>query len=466
MLGNWYDDLNELKKKVKKLERQMCCMPSSSLLAGAVIAGGAGSSEDIWAIYHEDADRYGYMYTSQLIVKCSEFPMANPLGDGNFNVTRRVVVGGDKFYLIPENYPFTHLQETSDFSTFNQVKSPHFFTQWTDVYAWQNTGTKEFVIVPNNLDIAGIIYYSNTSGLNGTMDFSSLGVDTSSDWDTYEASTFTGFGEVTQGIVNGIPTIYWNGPAAPDGNGMYYWENDTWNFSGLAVQPTGNGMFNLSNGALVFKGAGTTCYISEDGKSWTTFTLPATTSAAYRFLEWSGDKYVYVADANTIYTSTDLTVWTARVSAFAGVSNMLSVYLCGSTLIATRNVNSTTVIYSSDGITWNLSHASLANAVWGYAASVDGMFLIFEINGTRTYSSTDLTAAFTSRSTITGVSESACLGGVAVYGDKYISSNFNSNADFTYYNGTTFVEVDGAGFSENMCYLDSIALSTKVLLYP
>ncbi len=470
-MKDFFDRVRDLEKEVKRIKCSLCNVDgSSSLLRGAVMSGSIGMNEEIFAYLNEDASHYGYIEGSWMLVDHREFGSSN-LVDSNTNDPGRMSFNaGSKVFIFPRDWQTTIYQETSDLASFTIRTTPHYWTQWAEVAGWNNPVTNEFIITPNStLSVPALSYYSS-NGWHTVTDFSSLNWDTSNPTDWLSTQPVTSDDYIA--ISNGIPILFWDNAAAPDGAGWYYWENNTWNFSGTTTAPHGEGIFTLSNGELCFRNRNVTTNAlvsSDDGRTWTSVTLPTASSPAFKFLEWIGDKYVYVGDANTIYTTTDLSVFTSRTSAFGGATNMLSIYYTGGLAVVTRNAASTSVIFSEDGITWTAS-AATPNAQWIYAAFIDGFFVIASTAAASTVAtSVTLASAFSTVTTSLGITANPNRGScVAVLGtDKIIfTGSISSLGETLIYDGAAWTHYTDGVPVENLAYLDTISKPAILFLNP
>lgn len=110
----------------------------------------------------------------------------------------------------------------------------------------------------------------------------------------------------------------------------------------------------MNNGNL-YTTTSTTLRVSTDnGINWTSYTLPASTvSDQNHCVDFNGTTYVYCAGTNGLWSSTNLTTWTARTSNITGTNPNHRVYFVNALwFVFSSTTGTTSFSTSTDGITW------------------------------------------------------------------------------------------------------------------
>lgn len=137
----------------------------------------------------------------------------------------------------------------------------------------------------------------------------------------------------------------------------------------------------MNNGHL-YTTTSTTLRVSTDnGINWTSYTLPASTlSDQNHCLDFDGTTYVYCTGSNSLYSSTNLTTWTARTSNITGTEPNHRVYFVNALWFVFSSTSSTTSFSTStDGITWTNTtspNAIICNSV----RFVNSLYMILGTN--------------------------------------------------------------------------------------
>lgn len=121
----------------------------------------------------------------------------------------------------------------------------------------------------------------------------------------------------------------------------------------------------MNNGYLYITGSATLRVSTDNGITWTAYNLPATTvSSNNHCLDFDGTTYVYCAGTNGLWSSTNLTAWTARTSNIAGTNPNHRVYFRNALwFVMSSTTGTTSFSTSTDGITWT-------NRAWGTATQI------------------------------------------------------------------------------------------------
>jgi hypothetical protein len=244
---------------------------------------------------------------------------------------------------------------------------------------------------------------------------------------------------VRTAVSNGNLAFFSNASSATNGTGVYF-TSDGENFTKV-INDTSATFFTASNGAVYCVGTSSRIYISTDNlQSFQTINTPqAVSSSVYAHpLEYINGVWVLITNNNGIYTSTDLTNWVQRTSAYSPVSLQM-LYKVGDILIIGRAAAGTSVQYSTDnGTTWQLS-GTLPNAQWAYFVKLsNGTYVLMSLNSIAT--SQDL-STFT---TVTGLTAPGIFldpnrGCVAQIDDKL----------YFRYKTTHYILFDGINWSED-----------------
>lgn len=121
----------------------------------------------------------------------------------------------------------------------------------------------------------------------------------------------------------------------------------------------------MNNGYLYITGSSTLRISTDNGITWTAYNLPASTvSSNNHCVDFDGTTYVYCAGTNGLWSSTNLTTWTARTSNITGTNPNHRVYFRNALwFVMSSTTGTTSFSTSTDGITWT-------NRTWGTATQI------------------------------------------------------------------------------------------------
>lgn len=160
--------------------------------------------------------------------------------------------------------------------------------------------------------------------------------------------------------------------------------SDCTNFGATDLQ-----IHRMNNGHL-YTTSGTTLKVStDDGVTWNSYTLPATTNnSSNHCLDFDGTTYVYGTTANALYSSTDLSSWTLRTSSISATPILARVWFVNSAWFVFSATSSTTSFSTStNGTTW--TNRTSPNAIINQAVIyTNGLYMICGTN--RVITSSDL----------------------------------------------------------------------------
>jgi len=137
----------------------------------------------------------------------------------------------------------------------------------------------------------------------------------------------------------------------------------------------------MNNGHL-YTTTSTTLRVSTDnGINWTSYTLPASTvSSNNHCLDFDGTTYVYCAGTNGLWSSTNLSTWTARTSNITGTEPNHRVYFVNALFFVFSSTTVTTSFSTStDGITWT-NRTSPNTIICNSVRYVNSLYMILGTN--------------------------------------------------------------------------------------
>lgn len=192
---------------------------------------------------------------------------------------------------------------------------------------------------------------------------------------------------ITNPVISGSTYSFWD---ITNSKRIYTTNHTT--FSDVTGFETNDLQIHRMNNGHLYTHTGTTLRIStDDGVSWTSYTLPATTNnSSNHCLDFDGTTYVYGTTANALYSSTDLTSWTSRTSGISATPILARVWFVNSAWFVFSATSSTTSFSTStNGTTWTnrtSPNAIICNAV----IFVNSLYMILGSN--RVITSSDLIA--------------------------------------------------------------------------
>jgi len=156
-------------------------------------------------------------------------------------------------------------------------------------------------------------------------------------------------------------------------NSKRIYTTDHTTFSDVTGFGTTELQIHQMNNGYLYTHTGTTLRVStNNGVTWTSYTLPASTNnSGNHCLDFDGTTYVYGTTSNALYSSTDLTTWNSRTSGISATPILVRVWFVNSLWFVFSGTASTTSFSTSaDGVTWN-------NRTWGSGQSLRGNAVIY-----------------------------------------------------------------------------------------
>ena len=135
-----------------------------------------------------------------------------------------------------------------------------------------------------------------------------------------------------------------------------------------------------ANNTYVYAGDGGVLATSTDAITWTART--SGTTSIIKGLAYGNGVFVYVGYGGVIATSTDAITWTARTS--GTTANLKGVAYGNGVFVAAGEIT-TSVLVSSDGISWTPYTKALTNRYASSVAFGNGVFVILEPGGGYSY---------------------------------------------------------------------------------
>jgi hypothetical protein len=137
----------------------------------------------------------------------------------------------------------------------------------------------------------------------------------------------------------------------------------------------------MNNGHLYTTNSGTLSISTNNGINWTSYTLPASTvSSNNHCLDFDGTTYVYCAGTNGLWSSTNLSTWTARTSNITGTEPNHRVYFVNALFFVFSSTTVTTSFSTStDGITWT-NRTSPNTIICNSVRYVNSLYMILGTN--------------------------------------------------------------------------------------
>ena len=160
--------------------------------------------------------------------------------------------------------------------------------------------------------------------------------------------------------------------------------SDVTNFGSSDLQ-----ILTMANGHL-YTTTGTTLRVStDDGVTWTSYTLPATTNNSNNHcLDFDGTTYVYGTTTNGLWSSTNLITWTPRTSNISGTPVLQRIWFVNGNFFCLSNTQSaTSTSRSTNGTTWTLIDTLGPDILGNVVVYTDSKYFII---GNRIIVSSDL----------------------------------------------------------------------------
>lgn len=315
------------------------------------------------------------------------------------------VVNNDKFipnrqnFIILNNSHYSNklslnISPSCNRGAFLQNSSNYsIFINDSDVLQTSTDGSSFSNVEINKLNLTT----SNTSSNYYANNFNNKLVFNSSDYTYLYSENGTTFNFVKSPIVSSVhikitrPLIAGSTYSFfDDTNSKRIYTTNHTTFSDCTNFGTSDLQIHRMNNGHFYTTSGTTLKVStDDGITWTDYTLPATTNNSNNHcLDFDGTTYVYGTTSNALYSSTDLTSWTSRTSGISATPVLARVWFVNSSWFVFSATSSTTSFSTStDGITW--TNRTSPNAIINQAVIyTNSLYMICGTN--RVITSSDL----------------------------------------------------------------------------